>query len=344
MAVTITSSTDSPEQMTAAIRRDSSDAGSRPKVTDSANEDGSNRSNEAGSANSVTYDADAPIDKAVKEPEVEADAETDSDTEAETGEAVAGPTGTAAKALTAKEKQDRISRLTWQKYRLQEELDATRAQLAARQQPVAQPAPAQPAPLGDKPVIDNFDTVEAWVDALSDWTRQSVEADLNARSAAAQQRYSEDAAARAHQSTMDAHAARVDAYRAAHPDFDRLAQSALESQLPFTPMMNAHVVNSELGPAVLHFLASHPDECRRIAALPAGPSLIALGRLEAKLEANPASVARPRSSSSPVRSALPEPIVPAGGGSRQIKDPGKMTPREFREWRRQGGGHDRPGR
>src|SRR5215510_1572389 len=222
--------------------------------------------------------------------------------------------------------QAEIHQLTSEKYRTKAEAEAERAQLAelraerqrlyneqlARQQQQPPPAPSGP----QKPKSENFDTFEDYSDALGQYYRDEAkrEAIAQAEQLIAQTLERERAnAAQAWQQQQlnqiyDQHHKQVEAARAAHPDFDEVVAG---SALPTNPMMETHIPRSSVSGELLHYLATHPDECVQIAQMDAGPTLVALGRLEERISAV-------KSGSAPVRKPVSQarpPIKPVGAAS-----------------------------
>lgn len=242
------------------------------------------------------------------------------------------PTGDkkAGKTLSdrARTIQAEIHQLTAQKYATRQEIEQARAemeQLQAQREALfleEQRRAAAPPPDSKKPESKDFETFEQYTEALADW--RAVQAEQKAVAEATKRfeekfaeeraRYDADRQQQQQQAIFAQHQSRIEAARTAHPDFDDAVSQALD--LPTNPMMDTHIVRSNLGGELMHYLATHPDECARIAALPAGPTLVELGRLEARIEAVKSGPAPTRS---PVSRAQP-PIKPVGGASGSADD------------------------
>jgi hypothetical protein len=203
-----------------------------------------------------------------------------------------------------------------------------------------------------KPKLDDFETIEEWQDALIDWTEEKVNFNLDQRLAKERQGVVTPEQLRMQEAHRQ-HEARLAAYRDSHPEFVEAAQAAIDEGLPWTPLMQNYAMDSELGPAVMHYLAENPDRCRAIAEMTAGRALVALGRVEAEVEkssgsgkaangegksrtATPPRELGKRSNNNNGRP--PEPPKPVGQrGNTAPKNPSDMSFSEYREWRRRSG-------
>lgn len=96
------------------------------------------------------------------------------------------------------------------------------------------------------------------------------------------------------------------------PNFDDLQIASLnQDHLPF-------IKTQKDGPAILVYLANHPDDAQRLAALPWGVAAPEYGRISARLE----SAASSGSASRPSVSQATTPITPLGGGPSALGDEG----------------------
>jgi hypothetical protein len=205
----------------------------------------------------------------------------------ETPEGVKKRIGKALKAQ--REAEERADALEAELEKTRESRPAPAAKAAAETAPPAKAAEG-------KPQAKDFDTYEAFNEALVDWKL--------AQTRAADAKVATDRAA------ADANAAkgvawneRVEAVRKVHADFDDVMAEA--ASLPISEAMHVTIFESERGPEVAYHLAQHPDEAARIAKL--GPLAAAreLGRLEAAL---PSATAKPAAAK-----PLPKPPAQAGG-------------------------------
>lgn len=203
---------------------------------------------------------------------------------------------------------------------------AADAEAKLQAQTESRPAPAKPAeesaqPATElkKPVSKDFDTYEAYVEALTDW---KLDAKKQADDKAASDRRVAEAETAAGKAWND----RVEAAKAKLPDFEEKLEEA--GSMPISRAMHATIYESELGPEVAYYFASHPEEAARIAKLSDLATAREIGKIEASLAAPPARQA-------PAAAAkLPKPPAQAGGSHTpsvfdfETADPGSFR-REF---------------
>ena len=173
----------------------------------------------------------------------------------------------------------------------QEELDAAIGKRLAREQRKWEreqvqraAANAPPASAADVPPLDQFPTPEAYADALA--TKKAEE--LVARREAQKQQ----------DETLAAYQDREEEARGKYDDFEQVAYNP---SLKITQVMAQTIQASETGPDLAYYLGSNPKEADRISRLAPFLQAKEIGRIEAKLAADP-----------PVKktSSAPPPIAP----------------------------------
>lgn len=192
----------------------------------------------------------------------------------------------------------------------QEELDAAIGKRLAREQrkwererPVAVPTEA--------PSVDQYDTVEAYADALAE---QKAEQLLAKREQSRQQ-----------SELIEAYHDREEDARAKYDDFEQVAYNP---NLRITNAMAESIQSSDIGPDVAYYLGANPKEADRISRLSPLIQAKEIGRIEANLTSNP-----------PVKktSSAPAPIAPVtarGGNSANYDttDPRSIKTMSTSEW------------
>lgn len=227
--------------------------------------------------------------------------------------------------------QDRINRATYEREEARREAERERqraaaleAEIARLREPARPDAPRQavePAPATDgppKPTLDQFDTYEAWIEAVADWrAEQKVQAlraeaqarDAQAREFAARQSYHE----------------REAAFAAQTPDYAEAMTRAKD--VPISASMQAAILSSPHGPAVAYFLATHPEDAVQLAqetaSLPASAAPVVRRLLEGKI---PAVGAQSGPSPQGVRPSVPPPIKPVGSAPVVAEPPIETLP------------------
>ena len=256
-------------------------------------------------------EAQAPA--AAEEPpaKTEPDPEPDDDQEAEEQkEEQQDADASAAGKGRGGSRQRRIDRLT----RENEEL---KRQIAGKAQP--QDKPSEPAAPG-KPKLEDFQTLEQYQEALTDWKldqREQQRKDAEARTAA-------EEAVRKEQETW---AKREKAARKAHDDYDDLMETV---QIPAGPGVLAArqaMLEDEHGAEMLYYLAKHPAELERIAGLSPASAILAIGKLSASL--TPAT-----ENGKPRITGAPKPPPPSGRPTRTVSDSvdDPAVQNDFKRW------------
>ena len=170
----------------------------------------------------------------------------------------------------------------------QEELDAAIGKRLAREQrkwererQVA-PAPVVQPPVANDLRMDQFESPEAYADALA---QQKAEQLVQARE---YQKQSSQVAEAYHEREEDA--------RNKYDDFDQVAYNP---SLRITDVMAQTIQSSEVGPELAYHLGTNPKEADRISRLAPLAQAREIGRLEAKLAAAPPVVKKVSSAPAP---------------------------------------------
>jgi hypothetical protein len=184
--------------------------------------------------------------------------------------------------------QREIGRREAQIAELEKRVAATAAAAAPPQNGNHAPAAAKPAaeeahtakPNGEakeppRPKEEDFKTYSEFVEALADW---KTDRKLEAREAkSAEERARADAENKG-KAITDAHAARVDEAKTRYPDWDKAFKGLDDNS--FTDPMVVFIFESEKGPDVTHYLATHRDELERIGKLSPVRQVAALSKIE----------------------------------------------------------------
>lgn len=226
-----------------------------------------------------------------------------------------------------KDAQSRIAHVTWEREEAKRlaaaaaaRAEAAERELAAIRERHSQATPKDaegsrtaPAPPVGKPSADDIGTVyatyEDYVDALTDWK-------LDQRLAQQQAREQERAAQTQAQTQKEKFGERWAAWTAERPadaaEFNELMQASKGGpNLP--PALWDAIIDHQRGPALLHYLASHPEECLQLIAevqdLPRSAAPVVRRVLDSKLTA---PAATPGSAPAVTRQPVPAPIQPVG--------------------------------
>ena len=206
-------------------------------------------------------------------------------------------------------RQRRIDRLT-------REVDQLKQQLASVQHP--QPKAAEDP---GKPRLEQFETLEAYQEALTDWhvtkREEQRQADANAKAAAdAQQKL---------QTEWDS---RQKAARKAHADYDDVIEATAAPEGPGVVAARQAMLEDDAGAEILYHLATHPDDLKRIAALQPIAAVREIGRLSAMFLTPSSANGKQRLSAAP--KPPPPNTRPAKSVSDSIDDPAVQA--DFRRY------------
>jgi len=201
----------------------------------------------------------------------------------------------------------------------QEELDAAIGKRLAREQRKWEREQAQrfadvqarQQPLPNPPAPDDFQSAEAFADALAERKAQEIVARREAASQQAQ--------------LLSSYQEKEEGARERYDDFEQVAYNPA---LPVTDVMAQTIQSSDNGPDIIYHLGSNPKEAARIAALPQFLQAKEIGKIEAKLAATP-----------PVKktSTAPAPINPVaarqnGAPAYDTTDPRSLKSMSTSEW------------
>lgn len=312
MSISITSSTDSKEQVEQVAANVEKPAAEAPKEEAAAN------------AAAATDDAAATT---TEEPRAEAAAATP-------------PADEDPREARLRELQERVEQLTWDRNRQKVDNDDLRQRLEVLSKG-KQPEPEAEAEEEkfDEPVpkLDDFDSIEEWAEARENRLRREIAFNESKK----EKTHKLTRQQQAQQEALNRFGARMMEFKKTKTDYDQVMKRAQAEGLPSNPAMEQHIFESELGPQLTYYLATHPDECKEIAALPFGPTIARLGRLEERLAAGTADRAPSRSTPTPP-TRQPEqpdaPIDPVKPKATAAKSVEQMSHAEYKEWRKNGGG------
>jgi hypothetical protein len=199
----------------------------------------------------------------------------------------------------------------------QEELDAIVSKRLAREQRKWEREQAtrqtpKPAPVAaEPPSADQFQSPEAYAEALAERKAEEL----------LRQREFE----RQRSELLDAYHEKEEEVRAKYDDFEQVAYNP---NLPITPVMAETIQASDIGPEVAYYLGTNPKEADRIARLQPFLQAKEIGKIEAKLAANP-----------PVKksTSAPAPISPvtaksANAPAYDTTDPRSIKTMSTSEW------------
>ncbi len=203
--------------------------------------------------------------------------------------------------------QRRVDKLTREKEELRRDNELLRAKAAALEVQKQKPsgdtdAPKLNADTSKKPDSKDFETHEAFTEALADWKFDQKRAAEKAQEREAQVR--KDMA-----TEKQTHIDRMKEFEKATPDFEDALEGIRNMNAPLE--LHKAIMKSEFGPQIMYELAQSPEEFQRIASLDPILGLKAIYNIEAKFESSSAkkelSPDAPKAPAKKVTSA-PKPI------------------------------------
>jgi len=254
--------------------------------------------------------------------EVASQSKDDKETSEDDPDAEAEPKPTQKKSNL----QKRFDRLTRRNYELEADLRARDERLAriegrldARDQDTSG-KPKHIDPLA-RPDAANYKTWDEYNEALIDWKSEQKFLAKAKQAAAQEDKIAVDDA-------VDAHTARVEEARRAIEDYDEVVT---DSQLPVSVAMRDAIVDSDLGPEIMYYLGSNPEEAESIFRLGPLKTIRAIGAIEAAIIEAGQKPAQKQRSGKQVTDA-PKPITPVGGG-KGPSTPKPVAEQSYREYR-----------
>ena len=179
-----------------------------------------------------------------------------------------------------------------------------------------QQEPQRQAPQGE-PKLEDFDNFDAYIAAKAEFIADKK---INQTLTEREQRQAEERAQAARLRTVDSWNKRIATAEAEMPDFRDVIGNA---DVPMTAPMQQAIMESDAGPKLAYYLATHPDEAAGIAEMSPVATVRALTRIEDKLLAQP--VAR--------KSNVPPPVEPVGVKAKAERNPDDMPVKDWLKWR-----------
>ena len=222
-----------------------------------------------------------------------------------------------AKAPRANGRVRKIDRLT-------RENEQLRAQLAQVQpKPTAPEPPPPPVEPAGKPHLRDYPTLEAYQEALTDWKIDQREAQRKAEAAQAEAQ----AQARKIQTAWDT---AQDTARNAYSDYDDVIQSVRVPEGPGVPAMRQALLEDDHGGEALYYLATHPDDLKRIAQLSPVSAVKEIGRLTVQFtKSSAAGNPKPAISNAP---RPPAPLSRPAGPTVRDSIHDEQVARDYKRW------------
>jgi len=217
--------------------------------------------------------------------------------------------------------QKRFDKLTKARREAEREAAYQRGRAEALEATKKEPEPVVAAT--PKPVQDDFESYDDYVDALTDWKVEQKLAQFDKR---IEQRAETDRASASQTAFEEKLAKGSERYE----DFEEVAMG---SSVPITQGMVEIMRGREDPVGIAYYLGKHIQEATRISRLTPLEAACAIGKIEAEVAAAEKAKPPPK----PVTNA-PPPIKPVSGGEVAGEDPENMSYEKYKAWRASGGG------
>lgn len=210
--------------------------------------------------------------------------------------------------------QRRIDRAVRQKYEAEAKANVLEERLRHLEQQAYRPAQKEVG----APKLEDYTNIEDYVEAKAAYVADKrIEEKLSAREKAELERNAQAAQSKSAESWQK----RITSITAELPDYADVVGS---SDIVFKdPVIAVAIQESDIGPKIAYYLATHEDEAEDIANLTGIAAVRAIGRLEAKLQGKTVATTR-----------TPAPISPVGQKAKVDKAPEEMSSKEFAAWRK----------
>lgn len=211
----------------------------------------------------------------------------------------------------------------------------TRAEIAEKRLAELE-AQSKPQPSGEKePQRNDIDpktgaeyTYEDYLRAVAKYdAKQETDKTLKAEREARQGKEKQGTEAARNEKLAKDWTEREKTFQSATKDYEETVMPFVDDELQsFSQQARMAIVESEVGPNLLHHLATHLEEAERIAGLSPNRQIAELGKLEEKISAPPKKT-----------TSAPAPITPVNGGKTASKDISKMSQEEYEQHRKSQG-------
>lgn len=215
---------------------------------------------------------------------------TEAEASETTEEAGAEPAPTEEPAATPEEEKKGVQKRLDEITRKRREAERERDRLAEENARLKAHQAAPPAE--GKPVVENFETYEEFVEALTDWkSEQKINQKFSQLSESQRQQEMEKTRATASEN-FDR---KKNEAAVKYADFDEVINNA---DVVLTNALSDAIIDSEMSGEVMYYLGKNPKEADRLASLPLGALYREMGKIEVKLTT--AQTAKPTGAAAPI--------------------------------------------
>lgn len=307
MNVTVSSTTDSAEDVLAATGASKAEAVSEEKESAPADKAGESEESDPSKSNSDEED-DSSEDQE----------NSDDEGKAKEGEGKPKPKNGVQKRIN--KLNSRISERDQLLAAKDREIELLRAQSSkGKQEQEEQPTTTKAAAEG-KPNPNNFTEHDDYLEALTDWK-------VDQREKAREAKAKETEIKTEFQKKGDELRSSIEEFKKSHDDFDDLIADVNDIHL--TPGHQEAIFTSKHAPALMYELANNREELERISKMSLFEAAREIGKIELRLSKDSPDKKEVK------QTKAPPPITPVGSKSsgRAAKSPDEMSFQEYKKWR-----------
>lgn len=174
------------------------------------------------------------------------------------------------------------------------------------------------------PKQDDFETYQEYLEARMDWKTEKAEADREVKAR-------ENATKSAVDNMWKTYADKEAAFEKENADYRSRLDAVRDAGIKMSPIVQSQILESA-NPELAYKLMENPEEFKALCAMTPNQALKRIGAVEAQL----GSTVKPRDEKVVEIVKQPKPISPVGARATVIKDPEKMSIKEYDAWRRAG--------
>lgn len=173
-----------------------------------------------------------------------------------------------------------------------------------------------------KPKVDDFDSIEEYTEALTDWKISQKQKEFERKEI-------ETKAKAEFKNQFDSFQSKVAEFSKTQDDFNEVIEDV--DDIPLSVGLQESILTSDVGPQVMYELAKNREELERINRLSPIAQAREIGKIEARLSGKPSDKKEAKVSKAPA------PVSPVGtkGSLKTTKSPDEMTFQEYKKWREQ---------
>ncbi len=176
-----------------------------------------------------------------------------------------------------------------------------------------------------EPKADDFDTYQEYVDAKVDWKFKQADVERERKA-------SEQSAKSYADNLWKQYAEKEKAFMKEKPDLQERVDAIKDMGIKMSPIVEDRIIRT--GPDLAYELMKDPEEFKALCAMDANDALEHIGVVKAQMKAS-GTTAKPKDEKI-VEIKQPKPVQPVGSRATVIKDPEKMSLKEYDAWRRAG--------